>query len=90
MARTTGKTRINNYKNDKRSYTTYYNPDSTYQRLDSDQYFMAQEGDRCDNLAFQFYGDSKLWWYIARINQLKTMNIPAGMHLRIPINAPNG
>ena len=56
---------------------------------DDDMYFIAQAGDRCDNLAFQFYGDSQLWWFIARVNNLKTMNIPAGTSLRIPATSKN-
>ena len=34
---------------------------------------MTQEGDRLDNLAFQFYGNQHLWWYIAHANNLNTM-----------------
>ena len=49
-------------------------------------YFIAQDGDRCDNLATKFYGDVSLWWFIAKINNLTTMNIPAGTSLRIPIS----
>jgi hypothetical protein len=82
MARYTSKLRQN--KNGKPSYSTYYNLDKVYQRRDTDQYFIAQEGDRCDTLASRFYGDVNLWWYIARVNSLKSMNIPAGTHLRIP------
>ena len=58
---------------------------SKVDELNSDQYFIAQEGDRCDNLANRFYGDSSLWWFIAKVNNLTTMNIPAGTSLRIPI-----
>ena len=50
----------------------------------SDMYFIAQEGDRLDNLAQRFYKNAALWWYIARANNLKTMNVPAGTSLRIP------
>ena len=50
----------------------------------SDSYFIAQEGDRCDNLANRFYGDSSLWWFIAKVNNLTSNNIPAGTSLRIP------
>ena len=63
-----------------------------YQKVEEkndDMYFIAQEGDRCDNLAFRFYGDSTLWWFIARVNNLKTNNIPAGTSLRIPANTKN-
>ena len=51
-----------------------------------DMHFIAQEGDRCDNLAFRFYGDPNLWWFIARVNHLKGMNIEKGTKLRIPIS----
>jgi len=54
-----------------------------------DMYFIAQPGDRCDNLAQRFYGNAELWWFIARVNNLKTMNIPAGTSLRIPANTKN-
>ena len=52
-----------------------------------DMYFIAQEGDRCDLLANRFYNNIQLWWFIARVNNLTTMNIPAGTKLRIPITA---
>ena len=68
----------------KRYYsTTLY--DKVPERND-DMYFIAQEGDRCDNLAYKFYGDSELWWFIARVNNLKTNNIPAGTSIRIPVS----
>ena len=63
--------------------TTLYN--KVPERND-DMYFIAQEGDRCDNLAVRFYNDPEMWWFIARINHLNTMNIPAGTKLRIPIS----
>ena len=66
--------------------TTIYN--KVPERND-DMYFIAQEGDRCDNLAQRFYGDSNLWWFVARVNNLKTMNVPAGTSLRIPISTIN-
>ena len=50
---------------------------------DDDMHFIAQEGDRCDNLAFRFYGNPELWWFIARVNNLNTMNLPAGRSFRI-------
>ena len=50
----------------------------------NDIYVISQEGDRLDNIAFQYYGDSKLWWYIASANKINTMNIPPGTSLRIP------
>ena len=71
----------------KKNKKLYYNT-TIYNKVDeinSDQYFISQEGDRCDNLAYRFYGDSKLWWFIARVNNLTTNNIPAGTSLRIPV-----
>jgi len=69
-------------KNGKWSYdTTIY---KTVPEKDDDMYFISTAGDRCDNLAFRFYGDPNLWWFIARVNELKTMNIPPGKSLRIP------
>ena len=74
-------------RNEKSYYnTTIYN---SVPKKDTDQYFIAQQGDRCDSLAHRFYGDSNLWWFIARVNNLKTMNIPAGTSLRIPIDTQN-
>ena len=71
-------------KNKKKYYTT-----TIYNRVEeknTDSYFIATEGDRCDNLSYRFYGDSSLWWFIARTNNLNTNNIPAGTSLRIPAN----
>ena len=61
-----------------------------YQRINEtngDLHIISTEGDRLDNLAFQFYGDSSLWWYIAKANNLTAMNVPAGKSLRIPASA---
>ena len=72
-----------NTKNKKKYYqTTIY---KEVEEKNSDNYFIATEGDRCDNLANRFYGDPTLWWFIARTNNLKSNNIPAGTSLRIPI-----
>ena len=81
------KTSTKSDRNGKISYNTIiYNE---VPEKDDDMYFIAQEGDRCDNLAFRFYKNSALWWFIARVNNLKTMNIPAGTSLRIPISTNN-
>ena len=69
-------------KNKKNYFTT-----TIYEKVpekDTDQYFIAVEGDRCDNLANEFYGNPNLWWFIARVNNLTSNNIPAGTSLRIP------
>ena len=69
-------------KNNKSSYST-----TIYKKVEeknTDSYFIATQGDRCDVLANRFYGDSTLWWFIAKVNNLTTNNIPAGPSLRIP------
>ena len=84
------------YENTKRKITTdskktYYGT-TIYNKVperNDDMYFIAQEGDRCDNLANRFYKNPNLWWFIARVNNLKTNNIPAGTSLRIPITIEN-
>jgi nucleoid-associated protein YgaU len=77
------KTDINRPKSHSKYGTTIYQ--SVTERND-DIFAIATEGDRCDLLAQQFYGDQSLWWYIANANNLSTMNIPAGTSLRIPNN----
>ena len=83
-----GDTRIqNSKKNNKNVYTT-----TIYDKVperDSDMYFISQHGDRCDSLANRFYGSPTLWWFIARVNHIKGMNIPAGTKLRIPVTTSN-
>jgi len=82
------------YENTKKSIKnkkSYYDT-TIYKKVpekNSDSYFIAQEGDRCDNLAVRFYGNSSLWWFIAKVNNLTTNNIPAGTSLRIPISTEN-
>ena len=53
----------------------------------SDVLLIATEGDRCDHLAQEYYGDVNLWWYIASVNNLKSNNIEAGTQLRVPVSA---
>jgi hypothetical protein len=77
-------TKLKKNKDNKKRYYTTTIYDKVPERND-DMYFIAQEGDRCDNLAYRFYGSSEFWWFIARVNNLKTNNIPAGTSLRIPI-----
>tara|TARA_R100001443_G_scaffold13950_4_gene23849 strand:- start:3589 stop:3852 length:264 start_codon:yes stop_codon:yes gene_type:complete len=83
MAKRYEKTTIKiNEKTNKQVYsTTLY---KEIPKKDSDMYFIAQNGDRLDTLAQRFYKNASLWWYIARANNLKTMNVPAGTSLRIP------
>ena len=78
--------RYRNTKKQRKNKKSYYST-TIYKEVpekNTDLYFIAQEGDRCDNLANRFYGDSTLWWFIAQTNNLTTNNIPAGTSIRIP------
>ena len=80
--------RYENTRKQSKNKKSYYST-TIYKKVEeknTDSYFIAQQGDRCDNLAQRFYGDSSLWWFIARVNNLTTNNIPAGTSLRIPVN----
>ena len=61
--------------------TTLYNK---VPERDSDIFVITTEGDRLDLLAYEFYSDPHLWWFIASINNLKSMNVEPGISLRIP------
>jgi len=61
--------------------TTIY---ETVPHRNDDIYVVTQVGDRFDNLANQFYGDPSLWWFIARTNNMVTMNVEVGKTIRIP------
>jgi len=77
-----------NIKKNQKTNKSYYNT-TIYKKVperNDDLYFISTEGDRCDNLANRFYNDSTLWWFIARVNNLTTNNIPAGTSLRIPVS----
>jgi len=54
----------------------------------NDVYIIGQLGDRLDNLAFKYYGDSSLWWIIARANNIGNGDfvVPIGKQIRIPQN----
>tara|TARA_Y100000361_G_C10936872_1_gene226729 strand:+ start:107 stop:406 length:300 start_codon:yes stop_codon:yes gene_type:complete len=61
--------------------TTIY---SDVPEKDDDIYITTQDGDRLDNLAMVFYGSPTFWWFIAHTNNLSTINVEAGLTLRIP------
>lgn len=54
-----------------------------------DIYIITQSGDRLDNLAYEFYGSVTHWWFIARVNNLSSMNVEGGLQLRIPNSIQN-
>ena len=61
-----------------------------FKESNSDILLIATQGDRCDLLAHRFYKDESMWWFIARANNLTSMNIPAGTKLRIPSSTSSG
>jgi len=54
-----------------------------------DYYIITRDQDRLDLIAFDFYGDSTLWWIIASANDIPgdSMFLPLGFQLRIPNNS---
>ena len=72
-------------KDGKRVYTTTYYPKIPLSN--SDQFIQSKEGTRLDAIAHTFYGDSTLWWIIAKSNGIKGFtSLKAGVRLRIPSN----
>ena len=71
-------------KTNKRVYGTIIYP--KIERHETDIYIDVISEDRVDNLAYQYYGDVNLWWYIASVNNLKSNNIEAGTQLRVPVS----
>lgn len=73
----------------KRLYATTIYPDIPYSN--EDIYVITTIGDRLDLLAFDFYGDSTLWWIIASANDIQPDSLvpPLGITLRIPVNVPD-
>jgi len=51
-----------------------------------DRYIFSREGDRLDQLAFEFYEEPRYWWIIAIANNLGkgTLNVEPGLQIRIP------
>ena len=75
------KTKID--KDGKRVYTSTYYPKIPLSN--SDRFIQTKEGNRLDNLAQTFYGDSTLWWVIAQANGIKGFtSLKSGIALRIP------
>jgi len=55
-----------------------------------DVYIITKDGDRLDNLAYQFYSNIDLWWIITLSNPGKIKRdsffIKPGMQIRVPID----
>jgi hypothetical protein len=55
----------------------------------TDIYVYAEDGDRFDILANEYYDDSTLWWIISTANSFLPQDsyyIPLGVQIRIPSN----
>lgn len=57
-------------------------------KSDTDIYIVSQTGDRLDTLAYQYYGDSTLWWILATANNIHDapLGLKDGTILRVPQN----
>ncbi len=55
---------------------------------DSDIFIYPKYGDRLDTLAFKYYGDTSLWWIIAKANGIDkgTIGLDPTKQIRIPID----
>lgn len=53
---------------------------------DSDIFIMTKFGDRLDLLAYKYYGDTTLWWVIAKANDITDgdFSLKPATELRIP------
>tara|TARA_Y100000389_G_C17149623_1_gene358967 strand:- start:268 stop:594 length:327 start_codon:yes stop_codon:yes gene_type:complete len=69
----------------KRMYTTVKYP--SIPLSSTDIYVYAEVGDRYDQLANSYYGDTSLWWIISIANESFPQNsyfLPLGVQVRIP------
>jgi nucleoid-associated protein YgaU len=68
----------------KRRFSTLYYP--KVEKKSSDTYIITKSSDRFDLLAFQYYGDTRYWVLLAKVNRLHnaTIRVPVGIRLRIP------
>ena len=68
--------------NGKQYYATDYG--SYKEESNQDVYVITEYGDRLDQIAQQFYGSVFDWYLIAEANNLKNINVEAGIRIRIP------
>ena len=63
-----------------------------FEEKNSDVLLISTNGDKCDILAQQYYGDSSLWWAISSANPNLPQDSyypPEGIQIRIPANVGN-
>ena len=75
-------------ENKRRYYDALLDPEIP--RRSDDIYVVTTIGDRLDQLAWQYYADSKLWFIIAAANtelRKDSLYLEPGTQLRIPVDA---
>lgn len=73
----------------RRLSTTVY---PTFRENQDGTRILSQQGDRLDLLAKEFYNDERLWFVIAKANNLGkgSLAVPPGIVVYIPYNTPMG
>ena len=58
---------------------------------DSDRFIFPFDGDRLDIIAQRYYGDSNLWWIIAKANEISDgqIGLDPEKKIRVPIDIEN-
>ena len=79
-----GVDKIKDTHTNKLRYESMYYP--KFEVKSTDVYFIAKAGDRMDLVAYDYYGDEKLWWVISRANVIPrgTLTLPPGFRIRVP------
>ena len=68
-----------------RTYSSTYYPQIPIS--DNDKFVHPIDGDRLDTLAYRYYGDTTLWWVIAKANGIRgKVAVSVDEILRIPGN----
>ena len=66
-----------------RVYSTTYYPEIRIS--DGDSFMYPIEGERLDNLANKYYGDTTLWWIIAKANNINDSTVISNTLKRVRI-----
>ena len=58
---------------------------------DTDRFIFPFDGDRLDIIAQRYYGDSNLWWIIAKANEISDgqIGLDPEKKIRVPIDIEN-
>ena len=82
--------KFNKFKRDMVTGNRYYLPTlvSAIPISDTDKFIRVVVGERFDTLAQKFYGDSNLWWIIAKANDMADgkIMVDSEKKIRIPMN----